>query len=125
MLSYLAQLVAVWVSGYLESACREAALNYTRNRASKNVVGYVGKVLKRFRNPNMNKILELIGDFDRDARDELKKFSQGRIESSVNSIVSQRHNIAHGRATQLTISQVRIYYKDVRCLVNKMRSLFS
>ena len=44
-LSWLAQLTTVWVSGYLESACREAVLAYTSKRANENVVNYVRGII--------------------------------------------------------------------------------
>lgn len=123
-LSWLAQLTTVWVSGYLESACREAVLAYTSKRANENVVNYVSHTLDRFSNPKMDKILHLFQAVDQDATDKLKGFADGKIKASVNSIVSNRHRIAHGRSTQITIAQVRSYYGDARRLATKMNELF-
>lgn len=123
-LGRLAQLVAVWASGYLESACREVVLAYASRRADEAVVNYVGRTLDRFSNPRMNRILELLRAFDEDATDELKMFAGGKIEASVNSIVSNRHRIAHGRSSQITMIQVKGYYEDARQLASKMRELF-
>lgn len=44
-LGYIAQVITVWVSGYLESACREVVLDYTRRRADEKIVNYVGHTL--------------------------------------------------------------------------------
>ena len=123
-LSWLAQLTTVWVSGYLESACREAVLAYTSKRANENIVNYVSHTLDRFSNPKMDKILHLFQAVDQDATDKLKGFADGKIKASVNSIVSNRHRIAHGRSTQITIAQVRSYYGDARRLATKMNELF-
>ena len=123
-LSRLAQLITVWASGYLESACREVVLAYTAKRADENVVNYVSHTLDRFTNPSMDKIFRLLGAVDQDATDELQDFADGSVEASVNSIVSNRHRIAHGRSTQITMVQVKIYYNDARRLARKMRELF-
>ena len=123
-LARLAQLVAVWASGYLESACREVVLGYASRRADENVVNYVSRTLDRFSNPRMDKILELLRAVDQDATDELRVFADGRIEASVNSIVSNRHRIAHGRSSQITMVQVKGYYEDARQLAKKMKELF-
>ena len=123
-LGRLAQLVAVWASGYLEATCREVVLAYVSRRADENVVNYVSRTLDRFSNPKMDKILELLHGVDQDATDELRIFADGRIEASVNSIVSNRHRIAHGRSSQITMVQVKGYYEDARQLAKKMKELF-
>lgn len=123
-LGRLAQLVTVWASGYLESACREIVLGYAGRRADENVVNYISRTLDKFSNPKMHKILELLHAVDHDATDELRLFADGRIEASVNSIVSNRHRIAHGRSSQITMVQVKGYYEDARRLTKKMKELF-
>ena len=35
----LAQLAAIWTSGYLEATCRELLLDYARGRAETSVIG--------------------------------------------------------------------------------------
>ena len=124
-LGYIAQIITVWASGYLESACREVVLDYTKKRANENIVKYVDHTLNRFSNPKMGKILELLGAVDNEAAEILKEFSDGKIKASVNSIVSNRHLIAHGRSTQITISQVKVYYEDAQVFAKKMRELFA
>ena len=99
-------------------------LAYTSKRANENVVNYVSHTLDRFSNPKMDKILHLFQAVDQDATDKLKGFADGKIKASVNRIVSNRHRIAHGRSTQITIAQVRSYYGDARRLATKMNELF-
>lgn len=123
-LAYLAQIVTVWVSGYLESACREVVLDYTKRRADENIVSYVSHTLKRFSNPRMDRILELLRAMDAAAADRLKRFADGQITASVNSIVSNRNRIAHGRSTQITLLQVKVYDQDAQQFAKKMRKLF-
>ena len=121
----LAQLVTVLASGYIEVKCRQVFTEYTTKRANPNVMRYVSAKLKRFRNPNMHKVVELARAFDSDAADELVRFAKGRIEDSVNSVVDNRHAIAHGRYAQVSLGRVTQYYGDVRELVRKLRQLFS
>lgn len=123
-LGYLAQIITVWVSGYLESACREVVLDYTKRRADDSIVNYVSHTLNRFSNPRMDRIMELLRAVDDDAADKLKEFADGKIAASVNSIVSNRNRIAHGRSTQITMIQVKGYYEDTQQLAKKMRNLF-
>lgn len=122
--SHLAQLATVWVSAYLESTCRRVMLDYTRRRADKSIVNYVSHTLRHFGNPRMGKMLDLLGAVNQDAADQLRTFAEGQIEASIRSIVSNRNNIAHGRSTQITMVQIKVYYTDARRLVRKMEELF-
>ncbi len=124
MQSRLAQLVAIWASGYLESTVREVVLEYVRGKAHPKIVNYVSSTLDRFANPRMEKILELVGRIDPDASKELGKFAEGEIQASVNSIVSQRHRIAHGRPSQLSMAQIEDYFRSARRLCGKLDGLF-
>lgn len=123
MLGRLAQHVTVLASGYLESTCREVVVAYTAKRADQNVVNYVSNTVRHFSNPKMGKILDLVGNVDTNAMDELQEFTAGKIRASVNSIVSNRHRIAHGRSSQITMSQIRSYYEDAQRLARKIKEL--
>lgn len=72
----------------------------------------------------MGKILDLLRAMDNEAAEELKEFADGKITASVNSIVSNRNRIAHGRSTQITMSQIKGYYEDAQEFAKKMRKLF-
>ena len=71
----------------------------------------------------MGKILELFGTFSETWEDELKNESSGRISDAVNSIVANRHMIAHGGASQLTMSSLKAYYDDAVQAVEIMRRI--
>ena len=114
----------MWASGYLESTCREVVLGYASRRADENVCELCQPYTRSVLESKMDKILELLHGVDQDATDELRIFADGRIEASVNSIVSNRHRIAHGRSSQITMVQVKGYYEDARQLAKKMKELF-
>lgn len=120
----LAQLVTVWASGYLEATCREVIIDYTRGRADPTIVNYVSRTLQRFHNPNWENLYGLMRNLDEIAAEKLMRFADGQIKASVNSIVTNRHRIAHGRSTQMSMAQVKGYFGDARQLAQKMRQLF-
>ena len=122
--SRLAQLMTIWASGYLEATCREVLRAYARQRSDPSVLRYVSRNLERFRNPNMDNILNLIRSFDEDSARQLEDFASGSIKESVNGIVAQRHRIAHGRSTDTTIARVNQQFDDARKFTNKLKALF-
>lgn len=119
----LARYACVLVSSYLEAIFRELAVAYTRARASEQVLRYVDHSLGGFRDPNMEKILQLVGRFDADYRQQLETQTSGKLKDSVDSISANRNNIAHGRRSGISLGQVHAYYEDVRIVVARTRAI--
>ena len=119
----LAQLMTVWASGYLEAVCRDAVLAYTKNRAHPTVVNFVSRSLNRFQNPRMENILDLVRGIDGGIADDLGDYADGSIRESVNSIVGNRHLIAHGRSANISVGRVTQYFEDAKKLARKMEDL--
>lgn len=119
----LAQLLAVWASGYLEASCRDILLAYTTNRADPSVIRYVERKLNRFPSPRIQNIVAEIRNFDENAADEIESFADGRIKESVNSIVAIRNQVAHGRSSSTSMARVGSYADDAKKLVTCIRTV--
>jgi hypothetical protein len=87
------------------------------------VAGYVEQQLARFQNPKMNLIIETAGFFNDDWQRELKLRTEGRLAESINSIVANRHQIAHGKSVGLSLHVLSQYYGDAIQVVNLVRQL--
>lgn len=120
----LAELMTIWASAYLEASCREIMMSYTKRRAAPAVTAYVIHHLNRFYNPKTDKILMLVRRFDENIAEDLEEFSRGQITDSINSIVANRHRIAHGRASGINMAQIVQYFEDARVFTRKMAVLF-
>lgn len=59
--AWLAQLMTVLASGYLEATCREVLKTYAEQRADPSVARYVSANLERFNSPKIENILTLVG----------------------------------------------------------------
>ena len=121
----LAQLMTVWISGYLEVICRDILLTYVEETSDKGVARFVGSRLKRIRSPEAKNILDLVRSFDEERAEKLKKFLEGEIKESVDSVVNLRHQIAHGRSTNTTIKTTKKQFDDSQKLEEKLRELFA
>ena len=119
----LARYACVLTSSYLEAALRELIILYTMQRADRSVLRYVESTLFSFRDPNMEKILQLIGRLDPEYRKALETLALGKIKDSVDSISANRNSIAHGRRSGISLGQVRAYYLDVKEVVSKTRAV--
>ena len=119
----LARYACVLASSYLEAAFRELLVSYARARANDSVFKYVDSTLGTFRDPNMEKILQLVGRFNSEYRRSLEVQTAGRLKDSVDSICANRNNIAHGRRSGISLGQVRAYFEDAKAVVSKTRAI--
>lgn len=113
LLSHWAKYICVLTSGYLENALRHYLNEFSKKKSHPYVTNYVSVKIKEFMNPNMEKILNLTGSFNKDWRDNLEKFVAGERKDAIDSIVINRHNIAHGRHIGLTLVRMKTYFERV------------
>lgn len=111
--SHWARYLCVLVSGFIETSVGAIYSAYTRDKAAPYVTNYVCSRLRRFTSPNMEQICQLAGLFNDAWREELEVATAGEIKDAVNSVVANRHLIAHGRDVGITYARVRRYYDKV------------
>jgi len=121
--SHWAKYLCVLASGYLEHSIRTLYSNYAKTTASPNVARFVDNSLKSFQNPKMEKILEIARSFSPDWESQLKKATEGELKDSVDSIVSNRHLIAHGCDVGITYSRIQQYYGNAVKVVELVEKL--
>jgi hypothetical protein len=120
VMAHWAKYACVRCSGYLEESIRALLDDYARNRSSPAVANYVSRQLKWFQNPRIGRINELLEAFNPTWREEFTEFLDDQIRASIESIISIRHQIAHGDQSQVTISRVSAYWLDAKKVVAKI-----
>jgi hypothetical protein len=117
--AHWSRYLCILVAGFLEVAVQAVYLEYARSKAHPNVVSYVERRLREFQNPNMQRIVDAGRAFSVQWGTELEK--EATIRDSINSIINNRHQIAHGRSTDVTIGRLRPWYGDAVRLVEIMK----
>jgi hypothetical protein len=112
--AHMANYLCVLLSGLLETAIRERLSLHCESRATPAIANFVKNRLEGFRNPDPESIARLIGSFDRTIADKLDVMWADEIKDAIGSIVGNRHLIAHGRDTSLTLSRVSDWFQAVR-----------
>ena len=110
--SHWARYLCILVSGYLEISVRAIYGKYASDKAHKNVVNYVSSRLERFQSPKMGNIIDLTRAFNPQWAEELENSTEGELKDSVDSVVANRHNIAHVRNIGISYTRVRDYYQN-------------
>ena len=116
--SHWAMYLCVLTSGFLETSVREIYGSYATKQAAPNVANFVKNKLEDFQNPNMGKILELTRSFNQEWEIRLRFATEGEIKDAVDSIVANRHNIAHGRSVGITYVRIKNYYDNAIKLID-------
>lgn len=109
----LARFLCVLVAGYLEQAARHILGDFAVRKAHPQVARYAEKRLGYFTNATSRKLCELVGDFDAEARQRLESFVEGERKDAIDSIIANRHHIAHGRDVGLTLIRIKAYDTQV------------
>lgn len=121
--AHFSRYLCVMASGYLEAACRDIVTRHCSKRASPDLQRYIGKQLDRFQNPKIDRIFDLAGAFGDEKRKALETLDES-WHDAVNSIVSNKNNIAHGRDSQISFGGLLAYLGLANRLLGKMRAEF-
>ncbi len=109
--AHWARYLCVLSSGFLEESVRILLSEYVQNKANATVSRYVNAQLDGFQNPKAGKILELLRGFDPLWAESVEQFMSDERKDAVDSIVNNRHQIAHGRSVGISYITIKQYYE--------------
>lgn len=107
----LTKYLCVLASGLLEVSCRDVLTRYTRERSSPPIRRFVAARLDNFQSAKVGNIIELLQSFDPDAASRWRASLSDEEADSIDSIVSNRHQIAHGRSIGLSFNVLVRYHQ--------------
>jgi hypothetical protein len=121
----LARHLCVLVAGYLEQSTRHILGEFATRKSHPAVSRYVERRLGFFSNANCTKLCDLVGDFDKDSRTRLEGFLVGERKDAIDSVVANRHQIAHGGNVGLTLMTIQTWGEKVEEAVEFLSVEFS
>lgn len=115
MQGHWARYICVLSAGYVENSVRDIYGQYVhKNSYSSPVIRYATKQLDGVQNPRPDKLVKIAASFDPSwGRDLETHLSQNFRSDAVNAIMSNRHLIAHGRSSNITVGQISLYLGKV------------
>jgi len=125
VLSDFAKYLCILVSGYVEVAVSELAIQHCRVRAAPTVYTYAASQLDRLQNLNAERLLQVVGSFDPTWRTTLESFIAGQRKDALDSIVDLRNRIAHGESVGVTLQRIRDYYASIKEIVDFLEKQFA
>lgn len=109
--AHWAKYLCILCAGFLENSISELYIEYVRGKAAPPIANYAISSLGKIHNPKTQKFLEVAATFDRKWESELRDFvdSNNRSEA-IDSIMNNRHLIAHGKQSGVTIAPLENWF---------------
>lgn len=112
--AHLSRYLCVRTSGYLESVMRNLIANYCDGTSPQQIQSYILKKTKYITNLEYRKIVKILGEFSHEWMNDFENRINDQQRSSLNSVVSNRNNIAHGNSDSITYRDMKNYYLDIK-----------
>jgi RiboL-PSP-HEPN len=114
LMAHWARYLCILVAGFLENAIAEIYGEFAKSASSEHVASYVRSELERIRNPNADRFLLTARSFRTSWAEELDEFlEKNGGKDAIDSIMANRHLIAHGRNSGISMSRVKDYLKRI------------
>jgi hypothetical protein len=111
--SHWSRYLCVLVSGFIENSVKIVLSSYAEKHADKRISNFVERDLQDLQNAKMGKILDWVGKFDPAWREALERDLLDHQKDAINSVVTNRHQIAHGGSVGLSYVAIKNYYEAV------------
>jgi hypothetical protein len=121
--AHWAQYLCVRVAGLIETAIAMLLTDYCESRCTPELQRYLRSNLGRFQNANPEKIKQLLSSFNGDWGADIESFWEERRKGSITSIFNNRHLIAHGKASSITVGRLQPWYDDAKEVLEFVRAI--
>jgi hypothetical protein len=120
----LTKHLCVLSSGLLEVSCRDILNRYISRRAAPEVRRFVSTRLLEFQSAKVRNVVDLLQAFDPHQADKWRSSLSDEQADSIDSIVNNRHQIAHGRSIGLSFSVFLRYHQSAGYAVDLLERQF-
>ena len=123
--SDFARYLCILVSGFVENAVTALMTAYCRARSQPAVANYAAAQLNRLQNLNGERLMQIVGAFDPQWREDLIAFLDGPRKDALDSVLGLRNQIAHGESVGVTYVRIKEYYTRVKEIVSFLGDRFA
>lgn len=121
--SHLARYLCVLTSGYIEEAIKIILIEYVSSRTHRNISSHVNSSINSITNLKCKKIGDFLSSFNSEWKDEFDNQISDEEKDAIDSVVANRHQIAHGRNVGVSYIRVRDWYKSTKTVINKVQNI--
>lgn len=117
--SLLVKLFCVRTAGLLEVFIKTRISEYSRGRVPQEINRFLTAKFKDITSLKSKKLEEVLRLFSNDWADSFEAYliDHDQKKTSLDSMIAQRHSIAHGQPSSISASIMSQYYDDVKDIV--------
>lgn len=116
--AHFAKYLCIKTSGLFENYIKSQIGDYVDASSSQPTARFIKNKLKTFTNIDYQKLTTFLDTFDPNWTCTFNEKINDELKSSLNSLISNRNNIAHGNADSITFTNVRKYYQATKEVIN-------
>lgn len=121
--AHLSKYFCVKISGYLENVIKVLVANFSEGSSPRAVSNYLQQDLKRVTNLSENRLGELLKKFSPYWEEQFfQRVTEQQMES-LNSVISNRNNIAHGQQDNISYRIIGQYYNDIKEIADLLKDI--
>ena len=110
MLAHWGRYLCVLTAGFAENVIRFVYIRFVTATSNPQTARYAQRQLQDVQNPRAARFTEIAGSFDATWATTLEVFLDDNFrKDAINSIMTNRHLIAHGKNSDITIARVDQY----------------
>lgn len=116
--AHWARYVCVLSAGLLENTIVDLYSDFVGRNAHKPVADYAAVQIAKIQNPKTQRFIDVARSFKDSWADDLEKFVEqdGRKEA-IDAIMANRHQIAHGKDSNITVARVSDYLNKAEAVM--------
>jgi hypothetical protein len=115
--AHFSKYLCVKTSGLLENYFKSQIGDYVDSSSSKPTANYVKSKFKTFTNIDYDKIHKLFESFSNEWTQTLEIQMTEDLKSSLNAVISNRNNIAHGNNDSITFRNMQTHYQNMKRII--------
>jgi hypothetical protein len=116
-----ARHLCILVSGFLDQTIKNFTIEYVKKRAAPQITHYISNSITNLTNLKSGKLSTHLLSFDANWKSELDKLLADERKDAIDSLVTLRHGIAHGKPGDVTIIRVKGYYREIVKVVDGVK----
>ena len=123
--SMLTQYLCIRISGLLETFIKSRISDYAQGRVPKEVNRYISGKIKDITNLKCTKLKDVLDSFSNEWSDDFSNYIEEHEQqkNSSDSLVTNRHNIAHGQTGSMSFNNLEQYYEDTKAIITKLDTI--
>jgi hypothetical protein len=118
--SHLARYLCVLTSGYLEESVKMLITNYVAAKAAPFVMNHINSTTNNIMNLNSTKIGQFLNSFSNGWKDEFDNCLSDEEKDAIDSVVANRHLIAHGGNVGVSYVRIKEWHKNIKHVIEKI-----